>query len=266
MSKPSIPFRADPCDAVVNPQRPENSPGIGSVAVMAATRPDLFLLGDLLSLNKNAFQRLFTSRMYVSPHSSDGFSVTGPFVGAPYAVMLLESLIVRGARHIIFMGWCGAVSDRVKIGDIILPTSVVIDEGTSRHYGAEDDGRTAASFPLVSGIRQILKKNKIDFHPGAVWSTDAIFRETRQQVATHQQNGILAVDMETSALFSAAKFRAVDLGAILVVSDELSTLSWRPGFKHQRFLEGRKIACTVIRELIFEVLKEMGAADSEQSH
>jgi hypothetical protein len=58
----------------------------------------------------------------------------------------------------------------------------------------------------------------------------------------------------------------VDLGAILVVSDELSTLSWRPGFKHQRFLEGRKIACTVIRELIFEVLKEMGAADSEQSH
>jgi uridine phosphorylase len=192
--------------------------------------------------------------MYVNPDRSADFSVTGPFVGAPYAVMLLESLIVRGARRIILLGWCGAISDRVKIGDIILPTTVAIDEGTSRHYGAKDRSLSAAPFPLMTGISRVLKKNKIDFHAGAVWSTDAIFRETRQQVETHQQNGVLAVDMETSALVSAAKFRGVDLGAILVVSDELSTLSWRPGFKHQRFSEGRKIACTVIRELVFEAL------------
>ena len=266
MSKPRIPLYADPGDAVVNPQKPENSPGIGPVAVMAATRPDLFLLGDLLSISKNEFQRLFTSRMYVKPDRSADFSVTGPFVGAPYAVMLLESLIVRGARRIILMGWCGAVSDQVKIGDIILPTSAAIDEGTSSHYGVKDRSLSAASFPLVSGISRVLEKNRIDFHPGAVWSTDGIFRETRQQVATHRQNGILAVDMETSALFSAAKFRGVDLGAILVVSDELSTLSWRPGFKHQRFLEGRRIACRVIRELVLEALKDADEVDSEQSH
>jgi uridine phosphorylase len=232
---------------------------------MAATRPDLFLLGDLLAFNRDKFQHLFTSRMYVNADRPAAFSVTGPFVGAPYAVMLLESLVVRGARRVIFMGWCGAVSSRVKIGDIILPTSVVIDEGTSKHYGAKDSGLLASPFPLMSGISRILKKNKIDFHPGAVWSTDGIFRETRQQVATHQQNGILAVDMETSALASAAKFRGVDLGAILVVSDELSSLNWHPGFKHQRFSEGRKIACRMIKELIFEVLAEMGAEDSEQS-
>lgn len=261
-----MPLFVDPGDAVVNPQKPDNSAGIGPVAVMAATLPDLILLGDLLPFNKNEYQRLFTSRMYVKPDRSADFSVTGPFVGAPYAVMLLESLIVRGARRIILVGWCGAVSDQVKIGDIILPTSVAIDEGTSRHYGVKDRSLLAATSPLVSGIGRVLEKNKIDFHTGAIWSTDAIFRETRQQVATHQKNGILAVDMETSALVSVAKFRGVDLGAILVVSDELSTLSWRPGFKHQQFLEGRKIACTVTKELIFEVLKEMSAEDSEQSH
>jgi purine-nucleoside phosphorylase len=102
-----------------------------------------------------------------------------------------------------------------------------------------------------------LKKNDIDFHAGAVWSTDAVFRETRQRVATYQQSGILAVDMETSALCSVAKFRGVDLGVILVVSDELSSLTWRPGFKHERFMHGRKTACRVIRELIFEVLTKM---------
>lgn len=243
-------------EAIVKPLKSKSSADIGSVAVMAATRADLFLLGDLLPFNINEFERLFISRMYSDIHRPEAFSVTGPFIGAPYAVMLLESLIARGARRFIFLGWCGAVSDRVKIGDIILPTSVVIDEGTSKHYGAEGSDRFAVSFPLVPLINQVLEKNNIGFHPGAVWSTDAVFRETREQVAAHQQSGILAVDMETSALCSVAKFRGVDLGGILVVSDELSSLTWRPGFKHQRFMDGRQTACRVIRELIFEVLTE----------
>jgi purine-nucleoside phosphorylase len=259
MSKPPMPLTAENCDAVVNPPKSENSPDIGSVAVMAATRADLFLLGDLLPFNKNEFERLFISRIYFNPHRPEGFSVAGPFVGAPYAVMLLETLIARGARRIIFLGWCGAVSDRAKIGDIILPTSAVIDEGTSKHYGATDNGRMSVSFPLVSRISRLLKKNDIDFQPGAVWSTDAVFRETRQRVAAYQQSGILAVDMETSALCSVANFRGVDLGAILVVSDELSSLTWRPGFKHKKFAEGRKTACRVIKELIFEGLMEMAS-------
>ncbi len=252
-----MPLSAENWDAVVNPQKPKNSPDIGTVAVMAATRADLFLLGDLLPFNKTEFQRLFISRMYFNRLGPADFSVIGPFVGAPYAAMLLETLIARGARRIIFLGWCGAVSDRVKIGDIILPTSVVIDEGTSRHYGADDSGPLAASFSLVSRISRALKNNNIDFHSGAVWSTDAVFRETRRQVAAHQQRGILAVDMETSALCSVAKFRGVDLGGILVVSDELSSLTWLPGFKHKKFMKGRETACRVIRELIFEVLTEM---------
>ena len=256
MSKPQMPLCADNCDAIVNPQKPKNSPEIGSVAVMAATRVDLLLLGDLLPFNKNEFEHLFISRMYVSRDRTDGFTITGPFIGAPYAVMLLETLIACGARRILFLGWCGAVSERVKIGDLILPTSVVIDEGTSRHYGADASERMPALFPLVSKIRLILQKNSIDFYSGAVWSTDAVFRETRSRVAAYRQSGILAVDMETSALCSVAKFRGVDLGALLVVSDELSSLTWHPGFKHKKFADGRETACRVIRELVFEVLAE----------
>jgi len=262
---PMAPPGAD-CDAVVNPQKPRNIPDIGSLAVMAATRTDLFLLADILPFDKNKFEPIFISRRYDIPHGPQVFSVTGPFVGAPYAVMLLETLIACGARRILFLGWCGAVSERVKIGDIILPTSVVIDEGTSRHYGADDGGRMPALFPLMSKIRLILQKNNIDFYSGAVWSTDAVFRETRSRVAAYRQSGILAVDMETSALCSVAKFRGVDLGALLVVSDELSSLTWRPGFKHKKFADGRKTACRVIRELVFEVLTEMGAGDSAQNH
>jgi hypothetical protein len=236
-------------DAIVNPAKPKNAPDLGPVAVMAATRTDLFSLCELFNFGKNDFYRLMISRLYVDRLHPDGFSVTGPFVGAPYAVMLLETLIAWGVRKIIFLGWCGAVSEKVKIGDIILPTSAVIDEGTSTHYGQTDNGFSHASSSLMSLTRQVLEKNQIDFHAGAVWTTDAVYRETRQLVESHQQDGILAVEMELSALYSVAQFRHVALAGILVVSDELSSFDWRPGFKDERFILGRRTAYRVVEEL-----------------
>jgi purine-nucleoside phosphorylase len=236
-------------DAIVNPVKSKNAPDLGLVAVMAATRTDLFLLCELFNFDKDDFYRLMISRLYFDRPRPGGIAVTGPFVGAPYAVMLLETLIAWGVRKIIFIGWCGAVSKKVKIGDIILPTSAVVDEGTSVHYGQKTAGVADASPTLVSMMRQVLKKNQIDFHTGKIWTTDAVYRETRQQVAAHQQDGIMAVEMELSALYSAANFRQVALAGILVVSDELSSLDWRPGFRDERFAEGRRTACRLVVEL-----------------
>jgi purine-nucleoside phosphorylase len=236
-------------DAIVNPAKFKNTPDLGPVAVMAATRTDLFSLCELFNFDKNDFYRLIISRLYFDRLHPDGFSVAGPFVGAPYAVMLLETLIAWGARNIIFLGWCGAISEKVKIGDIILPTSAAIDEGTSAHYGQMDTGVSRASSSLVSMIRLVLNKNQIGFHAGAIWTTDAVYRETRQVVESHQQDGILAVEMELSALFTVARFRKVALAGILVVSDELSSLDWRPGFKDERFLQSRRTAYRVVKEL-----------------
>jgi len=237
-------------EAVVNPQKTKSSPDIGPVAVMAATRPDLVYLSELFHFSKNDYQHLFLSRLYFDRNNPGGLSVTGPFVGAPYAVMLLENLIAWGARQIIFIGWCGAISDQVNIGDIILPTSIYIDEGTSRHYGAGDNMPLQLTFPLVPKVRQALNIKKKKYHEGAVWTTDAIYRETRGEVAVHQQNGILAVEMEFSALASVARFRGVDLTGLLVVSDELSSLSWRPGFKQQEFIQSRQSVCRLVKDLV----------------
>ena len=60
-------------------------------------------------------------------------------------------------------------------------------------------------------------------------------RETREKVERYQKEGVLAVEMEISALFTVAKFRGAELGAMPVVSDELATFKWRPGFKMEEF-------------------------------
>ena len=241
-------------DAIVNPVKSRNAPEIGPVAVIAATEMDLFFLCNLFQCNQDDYRRLFTSRLYTQNSTPAGICLTGPGIGAPYAVMMLETLISRGARRIIFLGWCGAVSEQVKIGDIILPTAAVVDEGTSRNYIEPVNGQSKPVLSMVSLVEQVLEDNRVDFHSGKIWTTDAVYRETREKVERYQKQGVLAVEMEISALFSVAQFRQVELGALLVVSDELSSLKWRPGFKDKRFVKGHQIACRMVREACQQLL------------
>jgi uridine phosphorylase len=241
----------DDTDAIILPKRGRRSPQLGPVAVIAGTETDLFQLCELLDFDSRAYQKLFTSRLYHddADPSSPGISLTGPVVGAPYAVMVLETLIAWGARKIIFLGWCGSISEKVKIGDLIVATSAIIDEGTSGHY---ENNEARVSFPaasMLTALNDALRQNQADFFSGAIWTTDAIYRETIEKVKHFQGREAIGVEMEISALFTVAKFRGADLGAMAVVSDELAGFKWRPGFKMDEFRTGRQAACTVIRDL-----------------
>lgn len=172
----------------------------------------------------------------------------GPYMGAPYAVMLLESLIARGARQIIVIGWCGSISPRMKIGDIIMPHTAISHEGTSRNYMD-----VTAPCPLIprpafhstapdftEKLTRYLEENQIPVKTGCIWTTDAIYRETAEKVAFFSAQGALAVEMECSALFAAAAHHKVALVPLLVVSDELSEIQWKPAFKSRVFSAARK--------------------------
>ncbi len=175
------------------------------------------------------------------------FSIAGPYIGAPYGVMLLESLIAKGAKDIVILGWCGAISNTLAPGDLVVPDSALVDEGTSRHYMklAEDD-------PKVLPDRS-LSKTLVDYLTSAgesplqtpIWTTDAIYRETPEKVAWFREKGACAVEMECSALFAVAAYRKVRAAALLIVSDTLATEDgdWDPGFKRKRFKTMRQFAC-----------------------
>ena len=237
-------------DGIVIPVKGKNSPNLGPVAVMVSSQADLNLFCSLTNLDKKKHKNLFVSRLYVENTAEARFTVVGPFVGAPYAVMLLETLIAWNVEKIIFFGWCGAISHDVKIGDIIIPAGVIIDEGTSKHYDQEENGVSRPSSHILKNTKKALIKAGLAFYEGIIWSTDAIYRETPEKVRYYQGKDILAVEMELSALFTVGKFRNVQMGGILVVSDELSTLTWRPGFREKRFKESRKAVIEVIKEII----------------
>jgi uridine phosphorylase len=239
-------------DPVVKPVKGKRTPDTGRLAVLVGTSVDLDQLVRSMGLSAHSPHPLFMSRLYIrARNDTEPVSLVGPIVGAPYAVMLLETLVAWGVRHFFFFGWCGAVSPEVKIGDILLPTAAFIDEGTSVHYCDSREAPTV-SHPTPASVEQIrhaLGPENTRLHAGAVWTTDAIFRETPDKIRRFQAEGALGVDMEMSALFSAAHYRGVDIGGILVVSDELSSLHWLPGFKTEAFASGRSLACEMVKRL-----------------
>lgn len=180
---------------------------------------------------------LHNSLLAISP--DDNRFITGPAIGAPAAVLALEKLIALGAKKIVFMGWCGAIEPELKIGDIIVPSSALIGEGTSKYY--TEDKHSYPSSVVIEGLSTFCDKLKLSYYSGAIWSTDAPYRESRKFLAQiYKEKKIIGVDMEFSALCSVAAFRCIDFAAIMVVSDELWGDSWQPGFRKPVFKENCK--------------------------
>jgi len=235
----------DTHEAIINPIMGKKPPLLGNHCVMVANQPDLDYLHRLLKSGNNQSRRLLMSRLnYGYENSSMG--LIGPFIGAPYAVILMESVIAWGISKIIFLGWCGSIAENIRVGDVVIPDSALIDDGTSHNYIPPQSQESLPCASLQKNIKSVFKENNIRFHEGPVWSTDAIYRETKEKVACFQNKSALAVEMEASALFSVGSFRNIDVGCIMIVSDELSSLKWKPGFKNPAFKNRRQQICELI--------------------
>ena len=173
-------------------------------------------------------------------------AVVHPGVGAPLAAAFLEELIARGCRAFIACGGAGVLVPDVALGHVIVPTTAVRDEGTSYHYMPAS--RTVEPSPAaLAAIRDTVQRHHVPFVEGATWTTDALYRETRDKVQRRVDEGCLTVEMEAAAFFAVARFRAVEFGQLLYAGDDLSGDAW-----DQRDWDGHGEG----RELLFRLAAE----------
>ena len=248
--------------SLVPPLGTRQAPSLGPVAVMVSTAADLKLLQPALAEASNGSVPFFVSRLITD---SVGISVAGPFVGSPYAAMIMESLVAKGAKQILILGWCGSLRSDIQVGDLIVPDLGLVDEGTSRNYAALDPV-TPQTFPHPDLSRKLvdeLDTRGLVCAQGPVWTTDAIYRETPKKIAWFREQGAIAVEMECSALFSVAAFQNVDVAALLVVSDSLAAGNWDPGLRRSRFKAARQDACDAILGLARKLTETQAEIQAE---
>jgi uridine phosphorylase len=121
-------------------------------------------------------------------------------------------------------GGAGVLTDLAK-GHVVVPSSAVRDEGTSFHYAPP--GREVAPTPAaLAAVIAVLEKQSVPHAVAKTWTTDALYRETRDRIVRRKAEGCVTVEMEAAALFAVARFRGVELAQLLYSGDSLSGDSW----------------------------------------
>lgn len=170
-------------------------------------------------------------------------------IGAPSAAAVLEELCVCGAKYIVEVGVAGSLQSFLIPGNLVVVTEAFRDEGTSHHYFPPDVSLVASPI-LKTHLMRELKQRGLNYQEGPVWTTDGVFRETRRKFFKFRDNGALAVNMETSALFAVAKFRQVELASLQVISDTLSEKGWTPAFHHKTVSESLQSVLNVVIDVL----------------
>ncbi|MFA7381945.1 MAG: nucleoside phosphorylase [Desulfurivibrionaceae bacterium] len=218
-------------EVVVEPCRGKNEPQLPSCGIILVNPAEARQAAQISGQGGWARHFLFHSNLHCT--QSPPMFWAGPAIGAPMAVICLEKLIALGASRIIVCGWCGSLCPDLGVGELVLPTWAISEEGTSAHYPVV--GRSEASLRLRKDLKDFFADQGKVLREGPIWTTDALYRETREKVVRYGTEGIIAVDMEYSALMQVAAFRGVELAAVLMVSDLLWQEYWQPAFQGREF-------------------------------
>ena len=146
-------------------------------------------------------------------------------LGGAGTVCLMESLLARGAKKILLYGNCGVLNKEIAAGHLILPTAAYRDEGTSYHYLPVSD---YVEVPTYKHLEEIMEKLHLPYVTGKVWTTDAFYRETRDNMEKRKAEGCIAVDMECASAMAAGQFRGVPVYQFFYADDCLDGETWDP--------------------------------------
>ena len=174
------------------------------------------------------------------------------WIGAPAAAFTLEEAVACGVTKVFEVGVSGGIQPYLEPSDIVVVTKAIRDEGTSHHY-FPPDVQLESDKLLRETLIEHLKKEEIKHFVGPVWSTDGAYRETRGKLRKFRDDGVLAVNMETSAVFAIAKYRNVKAASAQVISDVLTENGWKLAFGHQSVKENSE---TLLKKILETIVKK----------
>lgn len=165
-------------------------------------------------------------RTFTGTYKGVKISVTSTGMGCPSAAIAAEELINIGAKVLIRIGSSAALQDQVKIGDLLISTGAMKNEGTSRFYVPE-------GFPavpdfdftnlLIQTAREQTKGTNTKVFAGINATDDAFYGETEEYIEKLIKLGLLNVEMEASAIYTVAYLRKVRAACICGTSGNLKT-------------------------------------------
>ncbi len=155
--------------------------------------------------------------------TAEGITVINFGMGSPGAATMMDLLSAIKPQAVLFLGKCGGLKRKNKVGDLILPIAAIRGEGTSNDYFPPEVPALPA-FALQKAISTTIRDYEKDYWTGTVyttnrrvWEHDDAFKSYLRRVRA------MAIDMETATVFSVGFANKIPTGALLLVSDQPMT-------------------------------------------
>jgi len=152
--------------------------------------------------------------------TADGLSIINFGMGSANAATILDLVSAIKPKACLFLGKCGGLKKKNKIGDLILPIAAVRGEGTSNDY-MPSEVPALPSFALQKAISTTIRDHDLDYWTGTVYSTNRRVWEHDKDFKKYLRDiRAMAIDMETATIFTVAFANEIPAGALLLVSDQ----------------------------------------------
>ncbi|MEP7082740.1 MAG: purine-nucleoside phosphorylase [Chloroflexota bacterium] len=173
--------------------------------------------GSVRQVNDNRGLLGFTGTFQGVPVS---VQTTG--MGTPSLSIVVEELLRLGARQLVRVGTCGGIAQGLKTGDLVVATAACPTDGATATYLHGEAYAPAADFALTRTLVDAAGRAGIPVRTGLVASVDVFYNPDADYAQRWRDRGVLAFEMEASALFYLAARSGVQAGCLLTVSDVLS--------------------------------------------
>lgn len=185
------------------------------------------------------------------------FSYVRSGVGAPQAGDATLALGCTGCSHILFVGSVGGLNEREQVGDLALPSHSITGDGFSGYLAPSSVGPASPSQREVcpdAGFQAVVERcareacaaAKVAIHTGPVFSIDTILAQFHHLDWMTQRFGCIGIEMETAAVFRAARLVGIKAAALLQFSDVIparkSLFAGRTPLERERRRDVRKTA------------------------
>ena len=151
--------------------------------------------------------------------NSSGLTIINFGIGSANAATIMDLLVARKPKGVLFLGKCGGLKHSTEIGHFILPTAAIRGEGTSDDYKPKEVP-ALPSFKLHKFVSDKIVARKMEYRTGVVYSTNRRVWEWDEEFKKYLKKlSTIALDMETATLFIVGLVNEIPRGALLLVSD-----------------------------------------------
>ncbi|MCU7514329.1 MAG: AMP nucleosidase [Ignavibacteria bacterium] len=151
--------------------------------------------------------------------NSQGLTIVNFGIGSPNAATIMDLLVARQPKGVLFLGKCGGVKHSTEIGHFILPIAAIRGEGTSGDY-MPPEVPALPSFKLHKFVSEKIVEHNQDYRTGVIYTTNRRVWEWDEKFRHYLEKlSVIGIDMETATVFIVGHVNEIARGALLLVSD-----------------------------------------------